>query len=584
MADKMPKTAGFGGKAPRDVLPRAGAFSDGTLPELFPKLDDRHRRAIARFAVCREFARGEVLFAQGVRDAPFYLVDEGGVDFVDRAATGPRYIATLGAGGFIGDVSMFTGEPTVAECVAAERTRVQVMDAVALRRLVAEEGDLGEIILRTFLARRAWLEGNGYGAQTLIGGRSDPHTARLRHFLGRNQIPYEWLDPETDPAARRLAESFGLGDGDLPAIAAGDRVCRRPDVGDVAEAVGLRPALKGDGPYDLVVIGAGPAGLAATVYGASEGLDTLCLDADSPGGQAGTSSKIENYLGFATGIGGGELARQAVLQARKFGATLTNPRGAARIECGGDVKTVRLDDGTAVTARAVVIATGARYRKLDAAVGCEGYEGRGVYYAAGQPEAVACGESPVVVVGAGNSAGQAAVFLSRRAERVTLVVRGPDLGRSMSKYLLDRIEHAENVDVRLGAEVAKVEGDGRLERVTLADGTAIGSIAAGGLFVMIGAVPNTGWLAGSDCVGLDAKGFVVTGNAAAEHGGFARHWTEPGRGPFLLETTRPGILAAGDVRGGSVKRVASGVGEGAMSVKVVHEVLELARARETKRA
>ena len=564
---------------PRHSLPRAEPFSDGTLPGLFPVLDDRQRKALAEHAACEEFAPGDVLFAQNVRDAPFFFVEAGSVDFVDNAAGGRKYVAMLNAGGFIGDVAMFTGEPTIAECVAAEPTRVLKLGIDALRRLIAEEGDLGELILRTFLARRAWLEGHGYGAKTLIGPRSDPQTGRLRNFLGRNQIPYEWLDPIEDAAGKAIAEQFKFGEDEMPAIVVGDKVCRRPTVEALADQLGLRPKLKTDGPYDLIVLGAGPAGLAAGVYGASEGLDTLLIDADSPGGQAGTSSKIENYLGFATGISGSDLARQAVLQARKFGATLCNPRSAARIDCDGEARSVCLDDGTCVRGRAVVIATGATYRKLGQAVGCDDYEGRGVYYAAGQPEAVACRSDPVVVVGAGNSAGQAAVFLSRHAERVTLVVRGPDLRRSMSTYLVDRIEHSDRIDLRLDTEVTRVEGDGRLERLTLSDGE---TIPASGLFVMIGAVPNTAWLRDSDCVGLDANGFVCTGNDAADHAAFARHW-HLGRAPFLLETTRPGILAAGDVRSGSVKRVASGVGEGSMSVKVVHEVLELGRrARETK--
>ena len=537
---------------------------------MYPRLDERQMTAVAKFAECREYDAGEVLFEQGLRDAPLIILERGGVDFFDHGLDGDKHVVSVGAGTFLGDTAMFTGEPTLLRCVAARPTRALVVDHDRLRQLIATHSDIGDLMLRAFMARRAWLRDHNHGALTLIGPRRDAATYRLREFLERNQIPAHWQDADDAPTAA-LLDRMNIGREDLPVLACGDAVCRRPDVEEVARRAGLRPALKQDAPYDLVVIGAGPAGLAATVYGASEGLDTLAIDADSPGGQAGTSSKIENYLGFATGISGDELARQAVLQARKFRATLCNPCVVRDIRgCGGEEMTLVLGDDSTVRARAVVIATGAKYRKLDAENNDQ-FEGSGVYYAAGHVEASACAGEQVAVVGAGNSAGQAAIYLSRHAERVRLIVRGGDLGKSMSDYLVQRIGEADNIDLLLESEVSALHGDGRLERLALV-GKHAGDVRCEAVFVMIGATPNTDWLAGNGCVGLCPRGFVATGPDAKEHAKFGEHW-RLGREPFMLETTRPGVFAVGDVRAGSVKRVASGVGEGSMAIKFVHEAL-----------
>ncbi|MEM8873865.1 MAG: FAD-dependent oxidoreductase [Planctomycetota bacterium] len=558
---------------PREALERAPTFSDGTNPEFFPTLTDRQVETIAAMAECREYQPGDRLFNQGLRDAPFFFLESGSADIIDQGPDGPRYIAMVRPGTFIGDISMFTGEPTVAACIAAEPMRVMVMDRQRLGQLVARHSDVGDIILRTFMNRREWLRRHGFGAKTLIGPRWDKATFELRDFLERNQIPVEWIDPEADEGSRALARKYGLAEADMPAIFCGEEICKRPAIVELAERVGLRPELRRETPYDLMVIGGGPAGLAASVYAASEGLDTLLIDANSPGGQAGTSSKIENYLGFATGISGTELAKQAVLQARKFGVTLSNPSAAKRIDCDGELKHVTLDDDTQVTAKAVVLATGARYRRLQRCLNCGDFETRGIYYAAGHPEALLCSKERVGIVGAGNSAGQAAVFMAQHAEHVTLIVRGANLKRSMSQYLVDRIERTNNIEVRLKCEVLGVDGSdgpqGHLQSVTLCSGE---TLRMTGLFVMIGATPNTEWLRDTDCVALDEHGFVCTGEAAAHHLDRQRHWTVD-RAPFFLETTRPGIFAVGDVRSGSIKRVASGVGEGSMAVKYVHEVL-----------
>ncbi|MEL7238611.1 MAG: FAD-dependent oxidoreductase, partial [Planctomycetota bacterium] len=546
---------------PREQLTPQEDFIHNNAPELRPSFTDHQIEIIQRYAEVRTYEPGEHLFYQRSPNAPLIFIREGSIDLIDNAPTGTCYIARVDAPGMVGDISMFTGEPAVAACIAGERTTVWQLCGNRTRQLIAEHSELGDLILRTLINRRQWLEGRGYGAVMLIGPRWDPKTSELRDFIGRNQIPLKWLDPEDGGEGAAMAEQFRVQPGDGPVAIVGQYVCRQPDLQEFARHAGMQPKLKTE-PYDLLVIGGGPAGLAATVYGASEGLDTCLLDARSPGGQAGTSSKIENYLGFATGISGEELARQAVLQARKFGATLCNPRRALHLDCGDSIKRVHLDDDTVVQARTVVLAMGASYRKLVQCANCDEFEGRGVYYAAGRPEAIACGQQSVAVVGAGNSAGQAAIYLARNTPHVTLIVRGPNLHRSMSRYLIDRIEKEENIEVLVGTQVAATHGDRVLEQITLTGGQRHGqTINCGGLFVMIGAQPNTKWLADGNCVGLDDHGFVLTGLDAAMHPVMAEHW-KIDRAPQLLETTRPGVLAVGDVRSGSTKRVASGVGEG----------------------
>jgi len=448
---------------------------------------------------------------------------------------------------------------------------VLVVEHEKLKALVAEHSDVGDLILRTFMARRAFLEEHGVGFVHLIGPASCPLTYAIREFFDHNQIPMRWLDSDDgDSGGPQLIDHLEIDVDRLPVIVCPAGVHYRPGVRDVARYTGLRPELPRT-RFDLVVVGAGPGGLASAVYGASEGLSTLVVDGRYPGGQAGTSSKIENYLGFATGVSGSELARQAVLQARKFGAVISNPTQVDRIDCHGSRKHVLLDDGQELDAGAVVIATGAEYRKLGAA-GCDRFEGAGVFYAASHLEALGCRGRDVIVIGGGNSAGQAAIFLSQQAARVMLVVRRDGLGETMSEYLIRRIEQREKIELVTLSEVTELHGEARLEGATLRrkDGRTR-RVEAAAVFPMIGAAPRTNWLAG--CVGLDAKGFVVTGSDAAGHPDFAAHWGEPGRAPFLLETTRSGIFAVGDVRSGSIKRVASAVGEGSMAVKFVHEIV-----------
>jgi len=552
-------------------------FPDPDDAFLFPRLSERQLEQVARFAERRRFEPGDVLFEQGQRDAPFYVLEEGSVDFFDRRPAGDRYFAKAKAGTFIGDTSIFTGEPTIAACLAAEPCRILAMDRPTLQRMVAQFPEVGDLLLRTMMARRAWLEDHDYGTLQLIGSRWSQETFRLRDFLNRNQVPFRWFAPEGDEESRGLLEQLRVPDEEMPVLIVAGRVLRRPTVAKVADALGLLPMLRGlvDEPYDLIVVGAGPAGLAAAVYGASEGLATLVLDADSPGGQAGTSSKIENYLGFATGISGGELARQAVLQARKFGAVLSNPRPVVALHCEGNFKELELEDGVRVRARTVVLATGAEYRKLDAE-NLGRFEGSGVYYAAGTPEALQCREEDVLIVGGGNSAGQAAMFMSEHARRVYLVIRGDALTKSMSQYLVNRIEQSPAIEVLTRSQVTAVHGDDKLEAVTLTRPDGKRQVPVSAIFTMIGAVPRTAWLAANDCVALDKNGFMLTGSSShrvsGTGGAFKQRWPLE-REPFFLETTQPGVFAVGDVRAGSVKRVASAVGEGSMAVALVHEVL-----------
>lgn len=550
---------------------RASDFPDPDDEVLFPRLDEAQRARIAVHARRRAFVRGDTLFEQGMRDAPFFVLERGAVDFYDRRPESDRYFARCEAHTFVGDTAIFTGEPTIAACVAAEEGEALEMQREELRRLIADDDELGDLILRTMTARRQWLEGHGYGQIRLIGSRRSAETFALRDFLQRNHVPMRWHDVERDAESRELLDFLGVGPEETPVLVRTQGVLRKPTVATVAQELGLR-ARVGAEVYDLVVVGAGPAGLGAAVYAASEGLRTLVVEAFAPGGQAGTTSRIENYLGLPTGLSGAELAERAALQARKFGAILSASHAGARLDVEpGQPHRVALDDGQELDARAVVIATGAEYRRLELD-GLERFEGSGVYYAATHLEAQQCAQEDVVVVGGGNSAGQAAVQLSRHARRVRMAIRGPSLAKTMSRYLVDRIERTPNIELLARTELRALHGDPELQAVTAVQGAerVQRTIDARAVFVMIGALPRTGVLRGT--VGLDERGFVVTGEDAAAHEQFAAHWVAD-RAPYLLETTRPAVFAVGDVRSGSTKRVASAVGDGAMAVRYVHETL-----------
>ena len=408
----------------------------------------------------------------------------------------------------------------------------------------------------------------GFGGVRIVGDRWSPETHRIKDFLARNQVPYRWLDVETSGEARELLERNGNDRQRLPLVFLPERdPMAQPSNADLAEGVGLQ--MRAEKPfYDLAIVGGGPAGLAAAVYGASEGLHTVLIEKEAPGGQAGTSSRIENYLGFPSGLSGGDLARRAVTQARRFEAEILAPLEVSEVCLDGPYRLVRLSNGEEVSCHALMITTGVQYRKLETP-GVEGLTGRGVYYGATMAEAMACKDEDVYVVGAGNSAGQAAVYASGYARRVTLLVRGDGLERSMSQYLIDQIERTENIDVRLQTEVAEAHGEDHLEQLTLLSGETGERTGADALFILIGARPYTDWLDGT--VARDARGFLLTGPDLKGHEAM-KDWPLD-RDPFLLETSVPGIFAAGDVRHGSVKRVASGVGEGSVAISFIHQHL-----------
>jgi len=547
-------------------------FPDLDDPVFYPRFEiDQLRRikAAGRFTYVEP---GQVLYEQGRRNAPFYVLKSGRAKLVETSLKGERVIAKCPPGSFIGDLAQFTGGPTLVSCVAIEHSEVLELTTEELRQLVAADPNLGDIILATMMARQEWMEGHGYGQVRLLGSRFSRAAFELREFMGRNRAPFRWVDLDTDPAGRILLDKLGIDEADLPVLIGPHGVYRNPAIEKVAVKFGLR-ATVGTEPYDLAVLGAGPAGLAAGVYGASEGLRTAVVEAYAPGGQAGTSSRIENYLGFPTGVSGAELARRATLQARRFGAVLSSSHQATRLVGGPDgLNEVQLADGQRILAKAVIVATGAEYRRLPAE-GVERFEGSGVYYSATWAEAKACAGEEVVVVGGGNSAGQAAMHLAEHASRVRLVVRGASLAASMSAYLADRIAASDRVELVTHTELRAFhgDGDGHLDTVRAVDRRDGSSrdLPARAVFVMIGAVPRSE--AVCDAVGLDRTGFVVTGSEAAEHPMWAQGDLK--RGPFLLETTRRGVFAAGDVRSGSTKRVASAVGEGAMAVRYVHEAL-----------
>jgi thioredoxin reductase (NADPH) len=539
------------------------------LQGAYPRLSDAQAAALAALGQRRPARPGEILFRQGQRDCDFFVVLAGKVAVVEgRGTPEERIIAVHGSGRFLGELGLLTGEACYYTAVVAEAGEVLVVPGDRLRELVARDPGFGDLILRAYLVRRTILIGLGAGLR-IVGSRYSPDARRLRDFAARNRLPYRWLDLEADPAAEAVLRRLRVAAQDTPIVIAHGQLLRNPSNAELAATVGLPAPGTPRAGCDLLVAGSGPAGLSASVYGASEGMQTVVLDAVATGGQAATSPRIENYLGFPSGISGGELADRAVLQARKFGAQFAVPAAARSIRRDDAQYTVQLDDGTSITATSVVIATGASYRRLDVPRS-DYFEKMSIYYAASQAEALACRGDPVAIVGGGNSAGQAAVFLSRHAAQVTVIAREPDLGQHMSRYLIDQVGRLANVRVLPGTEVAELLGEQALEAVAVEDNRtgARRIVGARALFVFIGVTPCTGWLGG--LVELDDHGFVRTGPRAGPAAGTAAG-PEAGWQPSALETSRPGIFAAGDVRSGSAKRVAAAVGEGAMAIRLASE-------------
>ena len=535
----------------------------------FPILGDSEIAALEPYGVRRTVAEGEYLYREGDATYDFFVILSGAVDIVLVSDGEEQLIASHGPGRFLGELNLLTGMRVYVSARVVEPGEVLVVPAAALRGVLATRPGLGDTILAAFIERRLVLLSGAAAAIRVVGSRFSPESLRLREFLTRSRIPHEWLDAESDPAVERLLRDSDVAPGDLPVVITSGAVLRHPTPGELASYLGLTVDRMPGRAFDLIVVGGGPAGLAAAVYGASEGLRTLGIELAVLGGQAGASSRIENYLGFPTGIPGGDLMARAVVQAEKFGAHLTSPCAAAALGEEAGHLVVRLADGTEVAGRAVIVASGARYRRL-AATRLDDFEGNGVYYAATDMEARICAASPVVVAGGGNSAGQAAMFLAESGSAVTIVIRGDDLGKSMSRYLVDRIEADENIEVRTNTQITGLEGDGSLASVRTISPDGEASLECVAVFSFIGAEPASDWLSG--CAALDRSGFVLTDRSLGPDQ-LGERWAELGRLPLSFETSHPGLFAVGDVRAGSMKRVAAAVGEGSASVRSVHEYL-----------
>ena len=540
-------------------------------PRLFPTLSAAQIARLTARGRRRATAPREILVEPGFRPVPFFLVVSGGLQVV--SATGPQTtILNLDPGQFSGETNMITGRPALARTEVREPGELIELDREAVLTLIQTDAELGEILMRTFILRRVELINRGIGDAVLIGSTHCAGTLRVKEFLTRNGHPHTFIDLDREADAQELLDRFHVTPVDVPVlICRGDLILRNPTNARIAECLGLNAGVEPTHLRDLVVVGAGPAGLAAAVYGASEGLDVLVLESDAPGGQAGTSSRIENYLGFPTGISGPDLTGRAQAQALKFGAQILIAKRATQLACARQPYAVVTEDGSRVSARAVVIATGVQYRRL-AIPNLAQFEGAGVYYAATAMESQLCGGDEVIVVGGGNSAGQAAVFLAQTTRHVHMLVRDAGLADTMSRYLIRRIEDNPAITLHTRTEITALEGNGHLERVSWKNGAtnATETYNIRHVFMMTGAVPHTEWLHG--CVALDDKGFIKTGPDLSQEDLAAARWPLS-RSPYLLETSRPGVFAVGDARRGNIKRVASAVGEGSISIAFVHQLL-----------
>jgi thioredoxin reductase (NADPH) len=555
---------------PDATLPLALTLPSG-IERMFPTLTAAQVERIGMQGRARAIRAGEVLVEPGEANVPFFVVTAGQIEIVRPSGATETLVAVYGPGQFTGEVNMLSGRPAMLRVRARESGEAIEVDRERLLALVQTDNELSELIMRAYILRRVELIAHGLGDVVLVGSNHCAGTLRVKEFLTRNGHPYSYIDLDRDTDVQDLLDRFHITAADVPVvICRGEVVLRNPRNQEIANCLGFNQTIDQSYIHDVVIVGAGPAGLAAAVYGASEGLDVLVLETNAPGGQAGSSSKIENYLGFPTGISGQALAGRAYTQAQKFGAHVMIAQRANDLVCDHMPYGVKLDDNLSVLARTVIIATGAAYRKpvID---NLERFENLGVYYGATFMEAQLCRGEEVVVVGGGNSAGQAAVFLTQTAKRVHILVRTASLAESMSRYLIHRIEENRRIFLRTKTKIVALEGAEHLERVRWRDEN--GNIEAHDIkhvFLMTGAVPATRWLNG--CVALDGKDFIKTGPDLSEADLTAARWPLP-RAPYLLETSLPGVFAVGDVRSGNIKRVASAVGEGSIAISFVHRVL-----------
>jgi thioredoxin reductase (NADPH) len=538
----------------------------------FPTFDASELAYLEPLGARRLVQAGEYLYRAGDAGYDFYVVLSGRVEILVSTDGQEQLLVTHGPGRFLGELNLLTGQRVFVDARVAEAAEVLAVPIETLRRIVATQPQLSDKILATFMARRADLIAGAASSTRVIGSRFSPETAQIREYLARSRLPYQWLDPDTDPQVDALLRHFDIQPSELPAVVVSGKVLRRPTPGALAEYLGLTVASLPQRCVDLVIVGGGPAGLAAAVYGASEGLRTLGVDMVAPGGQAGTSSRIENYFGFPTGISGGDLTQRGLVQAEKFGAFVSAPCSAVGLREQAGHLIVELSDGSVVAGRAVIAASGAQYRRLEVEH-LDEFEASSVYYAATDLEARECAGDPVVVVGGGNSAGQAAVFLADQGSPVTVVIRGPDLRSSMSRYLVDRLENHPAIKVLTETTIVGLIGDQSLRAVRVAQPKGETTEPCAALFSFIGAEPSSGWLSG--CAVLDDRGFVLTDRALTQDQ-LDQRWAALGRSPLPFETSHPGLFAVGDLRSGSTKRVAAAVGEGSAAVRSVHEHLAFA--------
>jgi thioredoxin reductase (NADPH) len=552
--------------------PTTEEFMAARRPQMFPALNDDQIRRVAACGTVTTFEPGELVFEQGDEDLPFYVVLDGEMEIVHPSGDTEELITVHHAKEFTGEISLVTDGPTFVRGRARGPLRTIRVTHERFKNLIQVDSDLSEVLMRAFILRRMGLISAGQGDVVVIGSRDSAATERLQAFLVQTNHPYRYIDVNNDPDVEAILCRFKVAVDEVPVvICRGSQVLRNPSESELADCLGFNPRLEPRSVHDVVICGAGPGGLAAAVYSASEGLDVLVIDGAAPGGQAASSSKIENYLGFPTGVSGGALMGRALVQAEKFGARVVVAHPVLRFGCNGHSIQLEMEGGRELVTRALVLAMGVQYRKLDLPDRAR-FEGVGIYYAATFVEAQRCGNDEVIVVGGGNSAGQAATFLSRQAKHVHMLIRGPDLAASMSRYLIRRIEETPNITLHKRTRIVGLAGKEHLEEVTWRDDASGETLTLPirHVFTMAGAVPNTDWLRG--LVQLDQKGFVCTGADLTAELLRAAHWPLA-RAPLLFETSVPRVFAVGDLRANSVKRVASAVGEGSVCVQLVHRVL-----------